>query len=169
MYRSQGDPPSTPRHRIGRVAASSVALGVLGLALAPPQQLLAADAPAAQQTAVPFGRENPFQPLISTSAAPSLAPPGVVGPPPVPLPPGLMPSARPTPPPIEMLGAAYDGPAGSDATAVVRVNGRVRFVRVGDRIDGETVTRISMDRLELSGHQHQTVVRKSLSTGARSK
>lgn len=88
-----------------------------------------------------LGRKNPFRPLILPNAQQPIAPPS--------LPAGTLPSlpaARPTTlrHPVAYVGLAYDG---AEAIAAVRVNGKVRFVRQGEQVEGATLTRISPKRL----------------------
>lgn len=93
-----------------------------------------------------LGRKNPFRPLIHTDQMPA--------PPDVPARPLSAPPPRPEPPALELsyLGIAYDG---DESVAAVRVGGKVRFVRPGERVAGATLKAISPDKLVWSKNKRQ--------------
>jgi hypothetical protein len=91
---------------------------------------------------VVLGRKNPFRPLIASPRTEPLALASTA--PPLSLPPA--PRTRPELAELEFRGVAYDN---DEALAATRVDGEMRFLRVGDRVAGATLVSISSDRLVL--------------------
>ncbi|HEY9899030.1 MAG TPA: hypothetical protein V6D00_07600 [Pantanalinema sp.] len=117
--------------------------------LAPGASALAAPAPGQAPAAgsVVLGRKNPFRPLIGVRRAEPLAASLPLAPlaPPVTLP-GTAQRTRPEIAELEFKGVAYDD---DEALAATRIDGKMRFLRVGDRVAGATLVSIASDRIVL--------------------
>ena len=109
-------------------------------------------------TSAPLGRANPFKPLITEDLAQADATGGVGAPIAPPPPPGApaFPAEPPAPPKPTAAAIAYvaiasdtEPGATEGPIAAVRVDGRTRFLRVGDTVGGATIIDIASHELTL--------------------
>lgn len=96
---------------------------------------------------IELGRKNPFRPLVVPLRDDLVAPPVTAMPlPDAPTAPRPAPSVRPALSELEFRGVAYDE---DEALAATRLDGKLRFLRVGDQVAGATLVTIAADHIVL--------------------